>query len=87
MRGLVKLSIFGEEHFVQTVSLNSPCAHYVQKPSLPGKQKARDKEDIVMADLLCVVFQMYILINFLSSTVNTPVDGSALVSDQMSSDH
>ena len=43
MRDLVRLSIFGEEHFVQTVGLSSPCVYYVQKLSYPATEWSRQR--------------------------------------------
>ena len=44
-------------HYVQTVDLSFHVVTCIEA-QLPGEQIARDKEDIVMADLLCVVFQI-----------------------------
>ena len=66
---LVKILVFGgvveirqefmvsPTHYVQTEDLSffvTPCI----ESQLLGEQIARDKEDIVVADLLCVNFQM-----------------------------
>ena len=44
-------------HYVQTVDLSFHVVTCIEA-QLPGEQIARDKEDIVVADLLCVNFQV-----------------------------
>ena len=60
---LVKILVCGDVAEIRQEFMVSPT-NYVQTIdlscmwSLPGEQIARDKEDIVVADLLCVIFQM-----------------------------
>ena len=43
MRGLVRLSIFGEEHFVQTVGLSSPGITMYRNPAYPAIRMVETK--------------------------------------------